>query len=700
MKFKISVDNGGTFTDGILIDENGDTVIAKSHTTPRDLTEGTMACIERLGESCGLSLGELLEQTSTIVLGTTLATNIVATRSGARTGAITTKGFRDRLAFLHTAKADLGGDRKATSAELFSFRSEYPKPLTRRRLMIDVEERLNYKGDVIAPLNEDQVRQAAKRLKDEGVESIAVMFLFSHLNPNHEQRAAEIIREEFPQAYISLSSDVLPVMGEVARWSTTIFSAYVAPRVIDYVSRIEGLLNDRGFNGALVFMQSNGGVASAGLICENPAALLLSGPASGPSLGLKLAGRHGIDNVITADMGGTSFDVSIIPDGQIGVTQKKVIDGKKYGLATVDVNAIGAGGGSIAWIDTMTGRLDVGPHSAGAYPGPACYGNGGLEPTITDANVVLGYIDPDFFLGGETKLRKDLAEKSIRDKIAAPLGLGVPEAAAAIYDVVNAKMAGAIDVLFSKRGLDPRDFTLCAAGGALPVHVARLVAELGLTHFLVPKVAPVFCAYGMMYADLRHDFTRPFWCQTADADLESINGLFLEMEKEAVEMLRRESVRETDIRIERSMDIHYYGQVREQNAAVPDGAVTAETLAETMTRFHERHGKIIGYSDPKYPTEIVRLHLSGIAPSAPPVLRTIEKGSGSPEKALKGRRPIFLREWNEFREVPIYNGAGLLSGDRIDGPCIVEEKLTTLVVPPHRTIKVDPYGNFTTLREV
>jgi N-methylhydantoinase A len=698
MSFRISIDIGGTFTDGILFSEKGEITVAKAHSTSQDLTIGTIECLSKLSSSSGMTLKNLLGQTRTIVLGTTLATNIVATRSGARMGTITTKGYRDRITFLHVAKADLGGDRKATSAELFSFRSEYPKPLARRYLMTEVEERVNYKGEVLIPLNEDDVRKAVAYLKGQGAESIAVMLLFSHLYPNHERKIGQIVEEEYPEAYVLLSSTVLPITGEVARWSTTMFSAYVAPKMIKYVSRTKELLEDKGFKGGLVFMQSNGGVATADVICENPAALLVSGPAAGPSLGLGLARLHNVDNVITADMGGTSFDVSVIPEGQISVTQKKVIDGKKYGLSTVDVNAIGAGGGSIAWID-VSGRLQVGPQSAGASPGPACYGIGGKEPTVTDADVVLGYLDPNYFLGGETRLRKDLAEKAIKEKIADPLVLSVPKAAAAIYDVINAKMAGAIDVVFSKRGYDPRDFTLCAAGGAAPAHAARVMGELGIKHFIIPKVAPVFCAFGMMYADLKHNFTRPLGCETAKADLDKINDLFKEMEKEAMETLRKEGVEEKDIVIERSIDIRYYGQVREQNASVPEGPVTAQTLQITTDRFHERHRKILGYSDANYPTEIVRLHMAGLCRVTSPQPLKIPQGDSDPSKALKGKRKAFFSEFGDFIDVRVYNGDALLAGNAMEGPCIIEERMTTLVVPPGIKIKVDLYGNYSTIIE-
>lgn len=699
MAFRVSIDNGGTFTDGILINDNGETITAKTHTTPKDLTLGTIECIASLAELSGITLEELLKKTNTIILGTTLATNIVATGSGALLGAITTKGYRDRMSFLHVAKADLAGDRKATSAELFSFRSEYPKPLNRRYLTIDVPERVNYKGEVLIPLDEGEVRKAVASLKEQEVESIAVMLLFSHKYPAHERRIEEIIREDYPQAYVSISSDVLPVMGEVARWSTTMFSAYVAPKVIEYVSRIKNILEQKGFRGGLVFMQSNGGIATAEIICENPASLLLSGPAAGPSLGLDIARKYNVENVVTADMGGTSFDVSLIPEGQINVTQKKVIDGKKFGLFAVDVNAIGAGGGSIAWVDNLTGRLDVGPQSAGAFPGPACYGNGGTEPTIADANVILGYIDPGYFLGGHTPLRKDLAENAVYEKIAVPLGLTLPDAAAAIYDVVNAKMAGAIDVVFSKGGFDPREFTLCAAGGAMPVHASRIIEELSIKNFIVPKVAPVFCAFGMLYADLRHNFTRPYHCDEGEIDISEAKALFTEMEKEAIDTLQREGIEKEDIIIERSMDLRYKGQRRELTAIVPDTDMRDEFILSTIDVFHKQHRKIIGYCDPEFPIEIVRLHLAGISCVSPPKTKEIDQGKNDISNALKGKRKVYFKEIMDFKDVHVYDGDRLLAGNIIEGPCIVEEKMTTLVIPPKRRIRVDRHGNYSTFLE-
>lgn len=689
MGYRICVDAGGTFTDGVLTDSAGKLVMRKAHTTPKDPTVGTLNCLGLLAEEAGLSLGELLAQTDAIVHGTTLATNAVATLSGARLGTIATKGYRLRMAFPQVAKAEW----REGPEDMYDFRADPPEPLTPYYLMTEVEERLNYKGEVLTPLNEEDVRRAVRYLKDNGVNAIAVMLLHSPLNPAHERRIGEIVREEAPDMFIALSSTVRPVVGESERWGTTMFSAYVAPVVTDYVGRIEKLLKEKGFGGELLFMQSNGGIATPEIVMENPAVLLLSGPAAGPSLGRALGRLHGFDNVLSVDMGGTSFDVGVVHDGIVETIDQQAIDGKKFSLPCVDVVAVGAGGGSIAYIDAA-GRLRVGPRSAGAEPGPACYGKGGEEPTVTDANVVLGYIDPDYFLGGDTKLRKDLAEKAIRERIAEPLGLSVVEAAAAIYRVINANMASGTDVNFAKRGYDPRDYALCAAGGAAAVHAVEIMRELGIERLIVPKVAPIYCAYGMMFCDLKHDYQRTYVSEAAKVDLAAINALYDEMERVARETLRREGVADGDMLITRAMDVRYYGQFRDRTAPVATAPVTMEVLQATLDEFHKVHEQTVGYSDKNYPTEVVRLLLSGAATTTKPVSKTIER-SADTSRAAKGTRQAYFPGAG-FIDTPVYDGVLLLAGSRVAGPAIIEEKFTTFVLPPGAATETDAHGNFVT----
>jgi len=691
MRFRVAIDAGGTFTDGVCMNDKGEVITVKAHTTPQDPSIGTMGCLNKLAKEAGMSLRNLLSETSTIIHGTTLATNVVATRSGAKMGTIATKGFRLRMVMQQVPKSDW----VEQPLDMYDFRIDPPKPLARNYLMTEIEERVNSKGEVLTPLNEESVREAVRYLKKNRVESIAVMLMFSPLNPKHEQRIAEIIEEEYPGVYVALSSKVLPVIGEFDRWSTTLFSAYVAPAVAGYVAKIKGVLEKEGFAGQLLFMQSNGGTATPDIIVENPATLLLSGPAAGPSLGLAMGMTHDLKNVLSIDMGGTSFDVGVAHDGVVDTIQMQVIDWKKFCLPTVDVSAIGAGGGSIAYIDP-TGRLQVGPKSAGATPGPACYGQGGDNPTVTDANVVLGYLDPNYFLGGESKLRKDLAENAIKEKIADPLGISVTEAAAAIYDVINARMASGTDVTFAKRGYDPRDFTLCAAGGAAPVHAIKIGQEMGIKRLIIPKVAPTYCAFGMLFSDLKHDFQRAFMSETAHADLGRINGLYEEMEKMARETLTREGIKEKEMIIEKFMEVKYYGQFRQRIARVPAGPITKDSLQEAVSNFHDIHRAALGYADPNYPTEIVRLHLTGTAKLSKPQLRAAPKGADVDiSKALKGKRQAYFAG-RGFMITDVYDGDKFSVGARFKGPCIVEERFTTFVVPPGAETEVDSSGNYIT----
>jgi len=689
MGFRISVDSGGTFTDGVLIDEHGTATMRKAHTTPHDPTLGTLDCIGKLAAARGLAVGQLLAQTQSITLGTTMATNVVATLSGPRMGTIATKGYRLRMTFPQVSKVEW----REGPQDMYDFRAEPPQPLTPYHLMTEVEERLDYRGRVVTALNEDDVRRAVRELQQQDVTTVAVMLLHSQANPAHERRIAEIIAEQAPQMQVTLSSAVLPVAGETERWGTAMFCAYIAPVVRAFVARIGGLLERNGFRGQLMFIQSNGGIATPEIVAENPAVLLLSGPAAGPSLGRALGLAHDFPNVLSVDMGGTSFDIGVIHDGVVDTVKQKVIDGKKFALPCVDVTAIGAGGGSIAHVDAA-GRLQVGPKSASANPGPACYGKGGELPTVTDANVVLGYVDPDFFLGGETRLRKDLAEKAIREKIAEPLGMSVPEAAAAIYEVINSNMASGTDVAFAKRGYDPRDFALCAAGGAAAVHAVRIMQELRIRKLIVPKVAATYCAYGMLFCDLKHDYQRSRHSETDKADLERINALLDEMEAAARKTLRREGVPESQIRIQRSVDMRYYGQFRDRNAPLGAGPVTGESLQAALRAFHQVHEQTVGYADPAYPTEIVRLHVSGSASTQPPKLQPIAASAGI-DAARKGRRPAYFSGAG-FIDTPVYDGERLGAGARVEGPAIIEEVFTTFVLPPGACTEVDLHGNFVT----
>ena len=510
MRYRISVDSGGTFTDGVLINESGDAVIRKAHTTPDDPTVGTLECIAKLAAAEGVTLAQLLDASDSIVLGTTMATNVVATHSGPKMGTIATRGYRLRMAFPQVAKADW----KEGPADMYDFRTEPPEPLTPYYLMTEVEERVDFRGQVLTPLNEDDVRRAVRQLKSAGVTTIAVTLLHSQVNPAHERRIAEIIAEESPGTYVALSSTVLPVSGETERWSTTMFCAYVAPVVTAFVSRIVGLLADNGFKGQLMFIQSNGGIATPEIVKENPAVLLLSGPAAGPSLARMLGLANEFRNVLSVDMGGTSFDIGVIHDGTVDTVKQQIIDGKKFSLPCVDVTAIGAGGGSIAHVDAA-GRLQVGPEERrrGAGPGLLRQGRRAAHGHRRERRARLHR--PGFLPRWRDQAAQGPGGKGDpRARRRAARARRCTQAAAAIYEIINSNMASGTDVAFAKRGYDPRDFALCAAGGAAAVHAVRIMQELRIKKLIVPKVAPTYCAYGMLFSDLKHDYQRTYHAET------------------------------------------------------------------------------------------------------------------------------------------------------------------------------------------
>jgi len=465
--------------------------------------------------------------------------------------------------------------------------------------------------------------------------------------------------------------------------------------VQNYISMLHDWLKKEGFRGEFLLMQSNGGIGSWNVAAERAATLAVSGPAAAPSAALTIGRLHGEDNLMSVDMGGTSFDFLIIDKGRVLTKTESVISDVSFALPSIDVNTLGAGGGSIAWFD-VTNTLRVGPRSAGASPGPASYGNGGEEATVTDANVVLGYISPDFFLGGQIPLRKDLAEKAIRTRVADRLGSSTMQAAAAIYKIINSCMADSASSAFAIRGYDPREFTLCVAGAAGPAHGLRLMQELGIKRVLIPKLAPVYCAFGMTASDLRHDYTRFYYVQGGALDLEHVRKLYREMETQGKETLEKEGVPEERRRFIRSMDLRYFGQFREVEVELPGGPITEDIISAGVTAFHARHGEMYGYSDKNYPIEFMNFKLSAIGTIPSIVLKRIKQGSRDASGALKNEREAFFEETGGLVKTRVYDGERLLSGNVLQGPCIVEERTTTIVIPPGFKMMVDEYGNYIT----
>lgn len=684
MDFRISIDTGGTFTDALSLDEKGNMVTAKVPTTPRDLVRSTKNAIDSLAKHNKLSRKQLLSQAATIVHGTTQGTNVILTRSGPRVGIITTDGHRDILALRRVPKEDM-----------FNWRMPQPEPLVVRYLRTEVKERVDSRGEVRIPLDEESAHRAVAYLKRAGVESIVVAFLWSFLRPEHERRVAEIIKQDFPEAHVTLSSALLHMLGEHERTSTAVISAYIAPAITKYIQTLQAFLDSEGFKGQLLFMQNNGGVETAGIAIEKPATLASSGPAAAPSAAIRLGKLHSEPNLLSVDMGGTSFDIAIIDKGNIITKTESLVANYRFSLPVIDISSIGAGGGSIAWFDS-TNTLRVGPKSAGGDPGPACYGAGGEEATVTDADVVLGYISPDYFLGGEMKLRKDLAEGVINEKVAKHLGISVPEAAYAIHRVSNSVMADAVSHSFSRRGYDPRDFVLVAAGSAGPTCALKIAQELSIARVLIPKYAPIYCAFGMQGVDLIHDFTRFYHAVKETLDLEEVKRLYEEMEAEALVILDKESIPEKRRRLERTMLIKYFGQFRDVEVPWPGGPINDASVARGVANFHRKHKELYGSCDEKYPIEFMGFGMKAIGETPSVKLKKIGQGDNNPSQALKMERDVYFEESKGFIRTRVYDGDKLLSGNVLDGPCIVEEKMTNVVIPPTFKMHIDEYGNYIT----
>jgi N-methylhydantoinase A len=682
VKYTLGIDVGGTFTDLVCIDENGRFIIRKTPSTPIDPSEGMMDGIAKLAYDLGKSRKEFLRDVIRICHGTTVSTNTVLTRRGAKVGLLVTKGFRDMLRI-----------RLRIRENIYDYTVPQPKPLAPRYLTMPIEERIKWNGEVFIPLNEDEVRRACKHFKEKGVEAIAICFFWSFKNSSHEKRAVAICREELPDLYICGSHEVQPEIREYWRMSTTVVNAYVGPALSRYITRLTTSLEEAGFIGQLLITQSNAGAISPQIACEQAVRTLISGPACAPAAAAHLTKDLNIDNLITIDIGGTSFDVCLVKEGKPTMTLESSIDGVYHiRLPMVDVHTIGAGGGSVAWLDSMK-VLHVGPQSAGANPGPACYGKGGLDPTVTDADLVLGYLNPGYFLGGEIRLDIDLAKKAIKEKIADPLGMELPEAARSIVAVVDHTMVNGISAISVQRGEDPRGYTLVAAGGAGPVHAVSLAKELGIKQIIVPRTSSIFCALGSVIADIRHDYVKSVYFRTDGADLNSVMSAFTEMEDKGDDLLEKEGVPKEDRYYKRSMDMRYKGQFHEVEVSVSPVELTKGGMKQVIERFHKRHEALYGYKDVTM-TEIINLRLSAFGKIVAPSRRKQDSDTKDTSNYLKGHREALLGENGEAVRTPIYDGDSMGVGNIIKGPAIIEQATTTIVVPGDSNIEVTPYLDF------
>jgi len=671
----IGIDVGGTFTDCVLAQADGSTVIEKTFTTPEDPSKGVIDGLEKLARKTGLPLEDFLAAVIRIVHGTTITTNAVLTGRGAKTGFITTEGFRDVLLM-----------RRGVREEQFNSKCAPPAPLVPRSLSFTVAERIDCDGRETVALDHKGARAVVDTLKRGGVESVAVSFLFSFLNPVHELRIAEILKQQFPQAYVSLSTQVLPQLRAYERHSATALNAYVGPILTRYLERLTARLESAGFRGRLLIMQSNGGVMAPEMAARFASRTLLSGPAGGPVAGIFCGKRAGHQDLITMDMGGTSFDVSFIRNGQVSLTTEGSVGGHAMAFPVLDIRTVGAGGGSVAIVDDG-GVLQVGPASAGADPGPICYGRGGAAPTVTDADLVLGYLGAEDFLGGNFRLDLAAAESAIAEKIAHPLGLDTLRAAEGIHRLVNSTMADAIRLVSIAAGHDPRQSVLVVAGGAGAVHAAAIAAELQIRRLLIPRNASVFCAAGMLLSDLKHDYVRTLSGELGKLSPEKIRALYREMAEEAIETLIQEGVRKEDIELLYGVDLKYVGQFHE--VTIPLGA-PSESFTELKEAFDAQHLRLYSYNLPDQPAEALHWRLTAVGRTERP---SLERRVSSSNQALARKQRQVVFEGAKI-DAPVFDGSTLAPSMTVHGPAIVEEPTTTVVIPPQWQLSVNDFGDY------
>jgi N-methylhydantoinase A len=685
-QYRIGIDIGGTFTDILAMDEEGNLSTLKVLSTPEDFSRGILQGLEQLLSA--LPLSGLQE----IIHGTTVATNAILEQKGAKTGLITTKGFRDVLEI-----------RRIRMPQLYNLHWEKPKPLVERRLRLEVTERIDHRGEVIRPLQFSELEKALDRFHAEGVTSIAVCLINSFLNPIHEQEMEKFIRERDQEILVSLSHRILPEIKEYERTSTTVINAYVQPVVAGYLDSLEQGLQRLGYTKSLLIMQSNGGVMSAEVAREKPVQIIESGPAAGVIGAAALSRQCGYQNLITLDMGGTTAKASIIEGGALhrspeyevggGITVgSRLIKGGGYLVRApvIDISEVGAGGGSMAWID-KGGHLQVGPQSAGAMPGPICYNRGGDIPTLTDANLLLGYLNPASLVGGALELNREKTEKILEQSIAAPLSLSLREAAYGIHILANASMTRAVKAVSTERGRDPRDFALLAFGGNGPVHAVELARSLEMKTVIIPPFPGVFSAFGLLVSAVEHHHIQTYYRALDTLHLPEVNTMLSQIEAELQGVLAREGYTQETTVVERFVDLHYAGQSFELTIPLEPGRVTEATLEKLRERFGEEHWKTYGHKADNEPIEMVNLRFVARGIPATPRFPERLRPDVHALKLSPTRRAYFGSRYGLI-ETPIRSRESLNTREE-EGPMIIEEYDSTIVIPPECLVRRDVWHN-------
>jgi N-methylhydantoinase A len=680
-KYRVTVDTGGTFSDFVFFNEDtGEITITKVPSTPREPFQAVLNGIKEL-----IDQGAAAKDISFFCHGTTVGTNALLEEKGARTGLLVTQGFRG----IYEVMEQTRGYGPATYDLFF----EKPRLLAPPYFTEEIPERVDFRGQALKPIDVKASREAIRRLKKKGVESVAVCFLFSFLNPDHELKIKELFAQEFPEARLSLSFEVLPQIREFYRMSTTVINAYIQPVMASYLNRLENRMRELGVTTPkLYIMQSNGGVSTFAGSANKPVATVLSGPAGGVIASMGTCERVDINNIITFDMGGTSCDVALIHQGNPVITTQGKINLRPIALPMLDIHTVSAGGGTIARIDAV-GGLQVGPDSAGADPGPVSYDRGGENITITDANIVTGVLDPEHFLGGRMKLNKAKADRLLEEKIAKPLGLNVLEAADGVLKIINVKMEEAIKAVSSARGYDIRDFTLVAFGGGGPMHAGRIALDLGIPSVLIPLTPGVHSALGLLMSDVKHDYVRSKLVGLDDLDLHEINHMFGQLIDQARADLHSEGFQDEDIKIEPYMDLRYAGQGYELTVPCPMPPLTKHDLVLMRGRFDTLHEQNSGHKAETEPVELVSLRLISLG-LVPQAKLSPGKVTGRKVEAAKtSERKVFFGKERGMLNTQVYNREKLEPGHRIDGPAIVEQLDTTTVIHPEQEATVDEYRN-------
>ncbi len=675
MPTRVAVDIGGTFTDLVYLDEESrDVGLAKSSTTPGRFEDGVMNAVGQ-AELTGVDF---------LAHGTTVIINALTERKGAKTALLTTKGFRDVLEI-----------QRANRPDLYNLTYAKPKPFVPRRLRLEVTERMSYQGEILTPLDEESVRTAVGEARRQGAEAVAICFLHSYANDEHERRAAEIVRSEWPEVALTASHELTNEWREFDRTSTTVLDAYVKPVASRYLERLAGKLGQAGIpERARYAMQSNGGVSRFELAGRTPINLIESGPVGGVIGAAAIGELLSEQNVITLDIGGTTAKASLVERGTVRITSDYHVErtptfaGYPVKVPVVDIVEIGAGGGSIAWLDPA-GALKVGPQSAGADPGPASYDWGGTEPTLTDANVVAGRINPDYFLGG--RLALDLAQaRTALEPIAEALEVTVEEAALGVIRIANANMIHLLKLVSVRRGRDPRDFAIVAFGGGGSMHATALARELQVPRVIVPPAPGHFSAWGMLLSDLRHDLVQTRFARADIADLGDLTGAWQELEERMRDTFADEGVDGSTLAFVRTADMRYAGQEHTVNVPIPDGVLGEAERAEIERRFHDFHEQLYTFRQPS-PIEFVNFRLTGFGAVPKPELRRIA-ANGRSESALKGTRDVDFDELGRH-ESRIYERDRLGAGAELEGPAVIEEPAASTVVFPGQRVHVDELGN-------